>query len=134
YIEAPEAYTVDYAFHHKEFDYNRIQHPSLAVSNNNEVLLLAEGRKDYTTAQQRVDQMVKPDGNNDIILRKSTDGGTTWNNQIQVIAGEGSNETFGYPQVVKAADGKLVLHYSKLVNTEGIGSSTYNTSEQRLYQ
>ncbi|MFB5945983.1 sialidase family protein [Albibacterium profundi] len=134
YIEAPEAYTVDYAFYHTEFDYNRFQHPSLALADNDEVLLFAEGRKDYTTAQERIDQTVKPVGNTDIVLRRSTDGGNTWNDQVQVIAGEGSNETFAYPQVVKAADGTLILHYSKVVSAAGVNGSSYNTSEQRVYQ
>lgn len=134
YIEAPEAYTVDYAFYHKEFGYNFIQRPALTTTDNGDVLLFAEGRGEYMDGYQRVEQNIKAIGNTDIILRRSTDGGDTWEDNITVIAGENSSDTYANPQVVKANNGDLILQYSKVFYNRTGNTYVIDPSRQLIYQ
>lgn len=134
YIEAPEAYTVNYAFYKQEFGYNMIQRPTLATTDNGDVLLFAEGRGAYEDGYQRIEQHTKAIGDTDIILRRSSDGGHTWENTINIIAGENSSDSYANPQVIKTSNGDLILHYSKLYY-DRIGN-TYNLdpARQEIYQ
>lgn len=134
YVESSDMYTVDYAFYHKEFGYNLVQRPALSTSNNGDVLLFAEGRGEYQNAYQRVDQHTKAIGNTDVVLRRSVDGGTTWEDNILVVAGEGSSDTYANPQVVKANNGNLILHYSKIAYTRTGNTYAINPSQQVIYQ
>ncbi|SKC06862.1 BNR repeat-like domain-containing protein [Sphingobacterium nematocida] len=134
YMEAPESYTVDYAFHHKEFDYNFIQRPALSTTANGDILLFAEGRGDYIDAYQRIAQNTRAIGNTDIILRKSVDGGNTWSKDIAVLAGENSTDTYANPQVVKTSNGTLILQYSKLFYTRSANNYIIDPNRQIIYQ
>ncbi len=102
-------YTVNYAMHENEKGYARIQAPALAKAANGNLLLFAEGRGNPKTAFERVAQNTLPVGNTDIIMRRSANNGETWEDNITVIAGEGSDDTYGFPQVVAATDGKIIF-------------------------
>lgn len=134
YIEAPDSHTVDYAYYHKEFGYNFIQRPALTTTENGDVLLFAEGRGAYADGYERVGQHTKAIGNTDIILRRSTDGGGSWEENILVVAGEGSADTYANPQVICANNGNLVLHYSKIGYTRTGNSFGIAPGLQQIYQ
>lgn len=134
YIESPGSYTVDYAFFNKEFDYNFIQRPALITDSKGDVLLFAEGRGSYQDAYQRVAQNSRAIGNTDIIVRRSTDEGKTWSNEITVLAGENNTDTYANPQIVKANNGNLVLHYSKIAYTRTGNNYVVDPSQQIIYQ
>lgn len=134
YIESNDMYTVDFAMHENEENYDRIQTPALAKAANGNLLLFAEGRSLPASAQERIAQSTMPAGNCDIILRRSTDGGISWNDQISVIAGQGSSETFAFPQVVSTANGKNILHYSSIPGSFVNNNYVYNQNLQKVYQ
>ncbi|HYH56140.1 MAG TPA: sialidase family protein, partial [Anseongella sp.] len=134
YIESNDMYTVNYAMHEQEQGYARIQAPALARTGDDDLLLFAEGRSNPRTAEERVAQHTRPAGDCDIIMRRSSDGGSTWEEQIAVIAGEGSPETYCFPQVVSTAGGKIILHYSALSGSVVNGNYEYDPGSQRIYQ
>ncbi len=136
YIESSEMYTPDYAMHEYEGSYNKIQAPALAKATNGDLLLFAEGRGTPTSAKERVSQNTMPVGNTDIIMKKSTDGGNSWSNQITVLAGNGSDLTYCFPQVVTADNGKIILQYSSIGGAFAANNNTYtyNAGSQRIYQ
>lgn len=134
YIESNDMYTVNYAMHEQEQGYARIQAPAIADAGDNELLLFAEGRSNPVTAEERVAQNTQPAGDTDIIMRRSTDGGASWQDQIKVIAGEGNPGTFCFPQVVSTAGGKIILHYSSLSGSVVDGDYEYDATSQRIYQ
>lgn len=134
YIESMDAFSVDYAMHEQEQGYNRIQAPALAQAANGDLLLFAEGRSNPRSAIERVAQQTMPAGNTDIILRRSTSQGTSWEAPLSVVAGQGSDQTFAFPQVVASNDGRIILHYSSLAGYEESGRYTYDTGQQRVYQ
>ncbi len=134
YMESTDMYTVDYAMHENEKGYARIQAPALAKAGNGNLLLFAEGRGTPRTAFERVAQNTMPAGNTDIIMRRSANNGETWEDNISVIAGEGSDDTYGFPQVVSAADGKIILHYNKLTTTVAANGTFSYPAEQTMYQ
>ncbi|MEJ5995646.1 sialidase family protein [Pedobacter sp. Du54] len=134
YIESSEMYSMNYAMHEYEQGYNKIQAPALAKAANGNLLLFAEGRGTPDNANERVAQNTMPVGNTDIIMKRSTDGGNTWENQIKVIAGEGSNSTFCFPQIVTQENGKIILHYSSISASFTNNSYTYNDASQKIFQ
>lgn len=135
YIESNDMYTVDYAMHEHEQGYTRIQTPALASAGDNQLLLFAEGRSNPRTAEERVVQNTYPAGDCDILMRRSTDGGVTWEDQITVIAGQGSGESYCFPQTVSTAGGKIILHYSALSGTViGDDEYEYDPASQEIYQ
>ncbi len=134
YIESNDMYTVDFAMHENEENYNRIQAPALAKAANGNLLLFAEGRSLPTFAGERIAQNTIPVGNCDIIMKRSTDGGISWSDQISVIAGQNSSETFAFPQVVSTDNGKIILHYSSIPSTLVNNNYVYNQSAQKVYQ
>ncbi|MEI5985483.1 sialidase family protein [Sphingobacterium sp. PU5-4] len=134
YIESQEAFTVNYAFYNKEFNYNFIQRPALTTDNNGDLLLFAEGRGSYENAYQRVAQTSRPIANTDIILRRSSDGGKSWSKEIDVIAGENSNDTYAYPQILKNNTGTLFLYYSKIDYIQNGTSFILEPGQQKIYQ
>lgn len=134
YLESNDMYTVDYAMHEHEQGYARIQAPALTSTGGNELLLFAEGRSNPRTAEERVTQNTRPAGDCDIIMRRSGDGGLTWDEQITVIAGEGSSQTYCFPQVVSATDDKIILHYSALSGTFVDDNYEYDAATQEIYQ
>lgn len=134
YLESNDMFTVDYAMHQHEQDYNLIQAPALAKTGDNGLLLFAEGRSNPRTAEERVAQNTHPAGDTDIIMRRSSDGGNNWEDQISVIAGEGSAQTYCFPQVLRTSDGKIILHYSTLSGSTVDGDYEYDPGSQRIYQ
>ncbi|WP_316811834.1 sialidase family protein [Pedobacter heparinus] len=136
YIESTDMYTPNYAMHEYEGSYNKIQAPALAKTTGGDLLLFAEGRGTPTSAKERVAQNTIPVGNTDIIMKRSTDGGNTWSNQLTVLAGNSSNMTYCFPQVVTADNGKIILQYSTIGGTFPANSNTftYDASSQRIYQ
>ncbi|MFC3196847.1 sialidase family protein [Parapedobacter deserti] len=134
YIESPEAFTVDYAMHEYEHGYSRIQAPALAQAQNGDLLLFAEGRSNPRSAAERIAQQTMPAGDTDIIMRRSTSQGTSWEESISVIAGQGSGQTYGFPQVVTTTDGRVVLHYSQLPGHMQSDNYVFDASQQRVYQ
>src|SRR3546814_7774312 len=90
YIESNDMFTVDYSMHAHEQGYARIQTPALASAGGNQLLLFAEGRSNPRTAEERVVQNTYAAGDCDIVMRRSTDGGLSWDDQLTVIAGGGS--------------------------------------------
>ncbi|MEC3878983.1 sialidase family protein [Parapedobacter sp. 10938] len=134
YIESPDAFSVDYAMHEYEQGYNRIQSPALAEAANGDLLLFAEGRSNPRSAVERIAQQTMPAGDTDIILRRSSSQGASWDEQISVVAGEGSGETFGFPQAVTTASGEIILHYSRLPGHVEDESYAFDASQQRVYQ
>lgn len=134
YIESSEMYTMNYAMHEHEKSYDRIQAPALAKAANGNLLLFAEGRGTPANANERVSQNTIPVGNTDIIMKRSVDGGTTWEDQIKVIAGDNSNTTYCFPQVVTQESGKIILQYSSISGSFANKVYTYNASTQRIFQ
>lgn len=134
YIESSDMYTMNYAMHEYEKGYNKIQAPALAKATNGNLLLFAEGRSTPANANERVAQNTIPVGNTDIIMKRSVDNGTTWDEQIKVIAGEGSNMTYCFPQIVSQSNGKITLHYSSIDAALVNKVYTYNAASQRIYQ
>src|SRR5690606_20548805 len=101
---------------------------------NGDLLLFAEGRSNPRSAVERVAQQTMPAGDTDIILRRSSSQGMSWNENISVVAGQGSDQTFAFPQVVTTNDGRIILHYSSLPGHEQNGRYTYDVGQQRVYQ
>ncbi len=134
YIESQDAFSVDYAMHEYEQGYSRTQAPALAQAANGDLLLFAEGRSNPRSAIERVAQQTMPAGDTDIILRRSSSQGTSWEEQISVVAGQGSDQTFAFPQVVTSNDGRVILHYSALPGHEQNGRYVYDPEQQRVYQ
>jgi len=134
YIESTDMYTLNYAMHEYEKGYTKIQAPALAKASNGNLLLFAEGRSTPANASERVAQNTIPVGNTDIIMKRSANGGTTWEEQIKVIAGEGSNTTYCFPQVVTQESGKIILQYSSISGSFVNKVYTYDAGSQRIYQ
>lgn len=134
YIESPDAFSVDYVMHENEQGYRRIQAPALAQAANGDLLLFAEGRSNPRTAVERIAQQTMPAGDTDIILRRSSSQGASWDETISVVAGQGSDQTFAFPQVVTTGDGRIILHYSLLPGYEQDGKYTFDAVRQRVYQ
>jgi hypothetical protein len=136
YIEGTDMYTLNYAMHEYEGSYNKIQAPALAKAANGDLLLFAEGRGTPVSAKERVAQNTIPVGNTDIIMKRSTDGGNTWSEQITALAGVGSNTTYCFPQVVTTDNGKIILQYSTIAGTFAATTNvyTYNVNSQQIYQ
>ncbi len=87
--------------------YHTVRIPAVAVSPGGAVLVFAEGRKDSPA----------DDGDIDLILRRSTDGGQTWS-AIQVVhsfgRAEGVEATTGNPcPIVDRQAGKVVLLFCR---------------------
>jgi sialidase-1 len=73
-------------------------------------------------------------GNTDIIMKRSTDGGNTWDKQIKVIAGDANSSTFCFPQIVSLASGKIILQYSSINSTVAGNVYTYTDASQKIFQ
>ncbi|MGN6065525.1 hypothetical protein, partial [Brevundimonas diminuta] len=114
YFEASDTYSYNQAYTQKEQGYNFIQRPSLVTANDGSILMFAEGRGAYDNSVMRVAQTSRAIGDVDIILKTSTDGGLTWSKEKQIVAGESNNLTYANPQVVKAKNGDVILHYNKI--------------------
>lgn len=134
YMESTDAFTVDYAMHEQEQGYSRIQAPALAQAPNGDLLLFAEGRSNPRSAAERIAQQTLPAGDTDIILRRSSSQGTSWDEQISIVAGQGTDQTFAFPQVVTTASGEIILHYSLLPGHAQDGNYAFDASQQRVYQ
>lgn len=135
YLESNDLFTVDYAMHEQEQGYARIQSPALASAGGKQLLLFAEGRSNPRTAEERVVQNTFAAGDTDILMKRSSDGGISWDEQLTVVAGAGSGETYCFPQTVTTADGKIILHYSKLSGSiSGSTGYEYDPVSQEIYQ
>ena len=134
YVESNDMYTVDYAMHEYEQGYKRIQAPALAKAANGDLLLFAEGRSNPTSAEIRVAQNTIPAGDCDIIMKRSTDGGKTWSDQINVLAGANESLTYCYPQIVSTGSGKTILQYCSISGSFINKVYTYDVNSQRIYQ
>ncbi len=134
YVESNDMFTVDYAMHEMEQEYARIQAPALALAGNGDLVLFAEGRSNPASSHERIAQNTMPVGDCDIIMRKSVDGGNSWEEQISVLAGDGENTTYCFPQAVTTVDGKIILHYSSIDVAYSDGSYAYNAGSQHIFQ
>jgi sialidase-1 len=78
--------------------YNTFRIPAIVTAANGDLLAFAEGRKNSSSDT----------GDIDMVMRRSTDGGSTWG-ALQVIGNDGTN-TFGNPSpVVDASTGRVLL-------------------------
>ena len=96
--------------------YHTYRIPTLAVMPNGTVLVFAEGRKNSAA----------DDGDIDLVMRRSSDGGQTWSN-MQVVHEEGGNAsiTIGNPTpIVDQTTGDLHLLFSR--NNERMFVTTSN--------
>ncbi len=134
YYEASDSHRYNQAFHEQESGYNFIQRPALALGGQGEILLFAEGRGTYQDAHERILQNARPIGDTDIILRRSTDDGNSWSEDIQVVVGQGSAATYANPQVVKSKEGNLILQYSKLDYLFDGKQYVLDPSSQQIFQ
>lgn len=134
YFEASDTFNYNQAYTQKEQGYNFIQRPSLVTVNDGSILMFAEGRGAYDNSVMRVAQTSRAIGDVDIILKTSTDGGLTWSKEKQIVAGESNNVTYANPQVVKAKNGDVILHYNKIGYL--LSGTTYNLdpTQLRIYQ
>ncbi len=82
--------------------YKSIRIPAVAVSRNGTVLAFAEGR---TVATDQA--------SNDIILKRSSDGGKTWG-PLQIIAEDGANSLNNPTVVVERKSGRVYLMYQRI--------------------
>ena len=80
--------------------YKSIRIPSLIVASNGTLLAFAEGRQGGDQAQ------------NDIILRRSTDGGKTWN-PMQIISDMGRDSLNNPCAVMDAKTGRILLMFQQ---------------------
>jgi sialidase-1 len=104
--------------------YVSIRIPAVVVSKRGTVLAFAEGR------QKAMDQ-----AENDIILKRSTDAGTTWGG-LQLIQDDGAN-SLNNPTAVVTSSGRIILIYqripahlkerSKTIETGYEGDNIYRT-------
>ncbi|WP_423127775.1 sialidase family protein [Gaoshiqia sp. Z1-71] len=134
YIESSDMYTVDYAVHEQENGYSRIQAPALAKAANGDLILFAEGRSNPLDVYERIAQNTIPVGDCDIITKRSADGGTTWSDQITVLAGEGENTTYCFPQTITTGTGEIILQYTSISGSFVNKNYVYNASSQRIFQ
>lgn len=136
YIESNDMYRLDYAMNEHEHEYSRIQAPALAKAANGNVLLFAEGRSNPVSAKERVAQNTIPVGNTDIIMKRSSDGGSTWSEQITVLAGENDPATYCFPQTVTLDNGNIILLYSKIGGSFASNNNnyTYDRTSQQIFK
>ena len=67
-------------------------------------------RRDYRSVQAEIGKAIV--GHNDIVMKKSTDGGRSWG-PLKVVAGTGDQDAHGNPApVVDAATGRVSLLYA----------------------
>ena len=82
--------------------YKSIRIPSVVVAKNGTVLAFAEGRTAKTDQAE-----------NDIILKRSMDGGKTWS-RLQVIHEDGANSLNNPTAVVEQQSGRVFLMYQRI--------------------
>ena len=82
--------------------YNSIRIPSVVVTTQGTVLAFAEGRAANSDQAQ-----------NDIILKRSTDGGATWG-ALQLIHDDGANSLNNPTAVVEQKSGRVFLIYQRV--------------------
>ncbi len=75
--------------------------PSVVVTKNGAVLAFAEGRKSMTDQAQ-----------NNIVSKRSTDGGATWS-AVQVVAEDGAN-SLNNPTALATANGRVFLMWQRI--------------------
>ena len=81
--------------------YVSIRIPAVVVSKKGTVLAFAEGRLKATDQAE-----------NDIILKRSTDAGTTWD-KLQLIQDDGAN-SLNNPTAVVTTSGRIILMYQRI--------------------
>lgn len=84
-------------------DYPCCRIPSLVTSSKGTLLAFCEGR------QSRSDH-----AENDIVVKRSLDGGRSWS-PVVVVASEGSDSLNDPSVVVERSSGNIVLHYARFV-------------------
>ena len=82
--------------------YKSIRIPSVVVAKSGAVLAFAEGRSARTDQAQ-----------NDIILKRSRDGGKSWD-ALQVIADDGAHSLNNPTAVVERESGRVFLMYQRI--------------------
>ena len=90
--------------------YPIIRIPSVVATAAGAVLAFAEGRQSLSDHAQ-----------NDIILKRSADGGKSWG-AVEVVAGEGGDSLNDPSVVVDRRSGRIVLHYTRFA--EGFHSDS----------
>lgn len=133
YLESNDMFTVNYAMCEKENNYSRIQAPALAKASNGDLLLFAEGRSNPMDAFERVAQNTMSVGDCDIIMKRSGDNGSTWED-FTVLAGSGENTTYCFPQTVVTKSGKIILQYSSISASFINNSYKYDATSQHIFQ
>ncbi len=95
--------------------YASIRIPAVLVTKQGTVLAFAEGRKRATDQAE-----------NDIISKRSTDGGRTWNT-LHVIHDDGANSLNNPTVVQERESGRIFLMYQRIpagMNEWGLGTTT----------
>jgi len=82
--------------------YASVRIPSVVVTRDGTVLAVAEGR-----------QRPRDQAENDIVLRRSTDHGMTWQ-PLQVVAADGAHSLNNPTAVVEQASGRVFLMYQRI--------------------
>ena len=106
-VGAPELVTV---FAAGRDGYPMVRIPSVITTPAGTVLAFAEGRQSLSDHAQ-----------NDIILKRSADGGRSWG-AVQVVASEGGDSLNDPSVVVDRRSGRIVLHYTRFA--EGFHSDS----------
>lgn len=103
----------------QEQGYTTIQRPAL-TANGNEVWLFAEGR--VNNCVLTTNTKAKRSNATDIVMKRSTDGGTTWG-ELNVVAGN-KQSVLIKPEVVTSQNGTSHLFYT--VDNSGLLSGDYS--------
>lgn len=111
---APEHPDFVNVFHRGESGYGGIRIPSLLVTKKGSLLALAEGRR--TLGDQSA---------NDIILKRSTDGGSTWS-ALQVVRDDGEHSLNNPVPVQDHRSGRIFMMFQRYP----AGLSEFNKSLQ----
>jgi sialidase-1 len=100
-VGAPQPEFTD-VFRSKAEGYASIRIPSVVVTKSGVVLAFAEGREKPSDQAE-----------NDIILKRSTDGGKSWG-RLQVVAEDGANSLNNPTAVVEQGSGRVFLFYQRI--------------------
>ena len=134
FVSVHDMYSVDYAMHEQEGGYALIQAPALAKAANGDLVLFAEGRSNPADVYARIAQNTMSVGDCDIVMKRSSDGGTTWDKQLTVLAGAGEGTTYCSPQTIVTGTGKIILQYASIVSSLVNKNYVYDAASQRIFQ
>jgi len=110
YMEGDIEEVVDFVCTEKENNYATIQAPALTKANNGDILLFAEGRIAEYELTSNEEYAKRRTNATDIIMKRSTDEGTTWS-ELSAIIGD-QNSVNIYPVALTDNNGKNHLLYT----------------------